>query len=112
MFSLARYCELKITPESIKVLQSLKKALYYLYLFLKSKLKIRYVCRDVAQLVAHSLWERGVVSSSLAAPTILRQRTSEVHWSIEVGYVWHGRFFKRWGLIEANTKAALPNFLF
>ena len=27
--------------------------------------------RDVAQLVAHSLWERGVVSSSLAIPTIL-----------------------------------------
>ncbi len=26
-------------------------------------------CRGVAQLVAHSLWERGVVSSSLAAPT-------------------------------------------
>ena len=25
--------------------------------------------RGVAQLVAHSLWERGVVSSSLAAPT-------------------------------------------
>ena len=28
----------------------------------------------MAQLVAHSLWERGVVSSSLAIPTILRQR--------------------------------------
>lgn len=27
-------------------------------------------CRDVAQLVAHSLWERGVASSSLAIPTI------------------------------------------
>ena len=27
--------------------------------------------RGVAQLVAHSLWERGVVSSSLAAPTII-----------------------------------------
>lgn len=27
--------------------------------------------RGVAQLVAHSLWERGVVSSSLATPTIL-----------------------------------------
>ena len=27
--------------------------------------------RGVAQLVAHSLWERGVVSSSLAIPTIL-----------------------------------------
>ncbi len=26
--------------------------------------------RGVAQLVAHSLWERGVASSSLAAPTI------------------------------------------
>lgn len=26
--------------------------------------------RDMAQLVAHSLWERGVVSSSLAIPTI------------------------------------------
>ena len=26
----------------------------------------------MAQLVAHSLWERGVVSSSLAAPTSLR----------------------------------------
>ncbi len=26
--------------------------------------------RDVAQLVAHSLWERGVASSSLAIPTI------------------------------------------
>lgn len=28
------------------------------------------ICRGVAQLVAHSLWERGVASSSLAAPTI------------------------------------------
>ena len=28
------------------------------------------MCRGVAQLVAYSLWERGVVSSSLAAPTI------------------------------------------
>ena len=28
-------------------------------------------CRGVAQLVAHSLWERGAVSSSLAAPTII-----------------------------------------
>lgn len=27
------------------------------------------MCRGVAQLVAYSLWERGVVSSSLAAPT-------------------------------------------
>ena len=30
---------------------------------------IEKISRDVAQLVAHSLWERGVVSSSLAAPT-------------------------------------------
>ena len=30
-----------------------------------------YINRGVAQLVAHSLWERGVASSSLAAPTIL-----------------------------------------
>lgn len=29
-----------------------------------------FTCRGVAQLVAHSLWERGVVSSSLATPTI------------------------------------------
>jgi acylglycerol lipase len=29
--------------------------------------------RDMAQLVAHSLWERGVVSSSLAIPTILNK---------------------------------------
>jgi hypothetical protein len=30
-------------------------------------------CRGVAQLVAHSLWERGVVSSSLATPTIKKE---------------------------------------
>lgn len=28
------------------------------------------ISRGVAQLVAHSLWERGVVSSSLTTPTI------------------------------------------
>lgn len=31
---------------------------------------LRNIRRGVAQLVAHSLWERGVVSSSLATPTI------------------------------------------
>lgn len=31
---------------------------------------LSHFCRGVAQLVAHSLWERGVVSSSLATPTI------------------------------------------
>ena len=31
-----------------------------------------YLCRGVAQLVAHSLWERGVASSSLATPTIFK----------------------------------------
>ena len=43
------------------------------------------MCRGVAQLVAYSLWERGVVSSSLAAPTIkffvaiyLRSRTIKI----------------------------------
>ena len=36
------------------------------------QLKITRLCRGVAQLVAHSLWERGVASSSLAAPTSLR----------------------------------------
>ncbi len=34
------------------------------------QIKILKMCRGVAQLVAYSLWERGVVSSSLAAPTI------------------------------------------
>lgn len=34
--------------------------------------------RGVAQLVAHSLWERGVVSSSLAAPTIFIVRNFSV----------------------------------
>ena len=38
--------------------------------------KIQYIIhvirRGVAQLVAHSLWERGVVSSSLATPTTLK----------------------------------------
>ena len=33
------------------------------------------LCRDMAQLVAHSLWERGVVSSSLAIPTIKNNST-------------------------------------
>lgn len=31
---------------------------------------VKKFCRGVAQLVAHSLWARGVASSSLAAPTI------------------------------------------
>jgi hypothetical protein len=35
------------------------------------KFEILFLCRGVAQLVAHSLWERGVVSSSLATPTII-----------------------------------------
>ncbi len=35
--------------------------------------------RDVAQLVAHSLWERGVASSSLAIPTIFL--------SVEIFYI-------------------------
>ena len=39
-------------------------------LFLHSSVILTYLsCRGVAQLVAHSLWERGVASSSLAAPT-------------------------------------------
>ncbi len=33
--------------------------------------EIEKISRGVAQLVAHSLWERGVASSSLATPTIL-----------------------------------------
>ena len=36
------------------------------------------LCRGVAQLVAHSLWERGVASSSLAAPTILHSVTDKI----------------------------------
>lgn len=35
---------------------------------------IEIFCRGVAQLVAHSLWERGVASSSLAAPTIFQHK--------------------------------------
>jgi hypothetical protein len=51
-----------------------------LKMFLKKNVKIdtlkcislnKNCSRGVAQLVAHSLWERGVVSSSLAAPTII-----------------------------------------
>ena len=43
----------------------------------------------MAQLVAHSLWERGVVSSSLAAPTILRLSGA----SASASYEWHGQSF-------------------
>ncbi len=39
-------------------------------LSIRPKMGILNVIRDVAQLVAHSLWERGVASSSLAVPTI------------------------------------------
>ncbi len=40
--------------------------------YLKNRLHYFHQYRGVAQLVAHSLWERGVVSSSLATPTSLR----------------------------------------
>ncbi len=82
-------------------MQSLKKALYYLYLFLKCNYhanRLCYVCRDVAQLVAHSLWERGVVSSSLAIPTTLRSSKDELRVA--------GHFFK--GILSARF-ASYPN---
>ena len=41
--------------------------IFNIIFFINKDLKM---CRGVAQLVAYSLWERGVVSSSLAAPTI------------------------------------------
>lgn len=36
---------------------------------------MKFYDRDMAQLVAHSLWERGVVSSSLAIPTIFLENS-------------------------------------
>ena len=38
--------------------------------------------RDVAQLVAHSLWERGVASSSLAIPTIFHSLKTSFNFSM------------------------------
>ena len=50
---------------SKKACERAQNELQYYYHFL-----CNCTCRDVAQLVAHSLWERGVASSSLAIPTI------------------------------------------
>ena len=71
-----------IIVKKLKIISALKKSNLKHQSF-----EIKSLCRGVAQLVAHSLWERGVARSSRVAPTSLRLSTP----SGLAGYAWHGQ---------------------
>lgn len=56
---------------------------------IKKNLRLINVIRGVAQLVAHSLWERGVVGSSLATPTSFKNSL------ISLIYLFHQRILAK-----------------